>query len=56
MFAASMTSVLALDQVKITSGFSGRVRYNAFAALYIMLAHVRWHLWQAEQVKAGMRS
>ncbi|MGH9602141.1 MAG: DinB family protein [Terriglobales bacterium] len=45
---------LALDQVKITSAFNGRVRYNAFAAFHIILAHVRRHLWQAEQVKAGM--
>jgi len=47
---------LALDQVKITSGFNSRVRYNAFAAFHIMLAHARRHLWQAEQVKAGMAS
>ncbi|MCI0355934.1 MAG: DinB family protein [Acidobacteria bacterium] len=47
---------LALDQVKITSAFNSRVRYNAFAAFHIMLAHVRRHLWQAEQVKAGMGS
>lgn len=45
---------LALDQVKITSAFNKKVRYNAFAALHIMLAHVRRHLWQAEQVKAGL--
>ena len=46
---------LALDQVKITSAFNPKVRYNAFAAFHIMLAHVRRHLWQAEQVKAGAR-
>ena len=40
---------LALDQVKITSAFNSKVRYNAFAAFHIMLAHVRRHLWQAEQ-------
>ncbi len=44
---------LALDQVKITSAFNSKVRYNAFAAFHIMLAHVRRHLWQAEQAKAG---
>lgn len=44
---------LALDQLKITSAFNSKVRYNAFAAFHIMLAHVRRHLWQAEQVKAG---
>jgi len=44
---------LALDRVKITSAFNQKVRYNAFAAFHIMLAHVRRHLWQAEQVKAG---
>ena len=44
---------LALDQVKITSAFNSKVRYNAFAAFHIMLAHIRRHLWQAEQVKAG---
>ena len=44
---------LALDQVRITSAFNSKVRYNAFAAFHIMLAHVRRHLWQAAQVKAG---
>lgn len=61
-FLASQTEILArvdraqglaLDQVKITSAFNSKVHYNAFAAFHIMLAHVRRHLWQAEQVKAG---
>jgi hypothetical protein len=47
---------LALDQVKITSAFNSKVRYNAFACFHIMLAHVRRHLWQAEQVRAGQGS
>jgi hypothetical protein len=61
-FLASQTEILArvdraqglaLDQVKITSAFNSKVRYNAFAAFHIMLAHVRRHLWQAEQSKVG---
>ena len=41
---------VALDRIKIVSPFDGRVRYNAWAALRILAAHQRRHLWLAERV------
>ena len=40
---------LDLRKVKIVSPFDRRVRYNAFSAFRIVVAHQRRHLWQAEQ-------
>jgi len=43
----------ALDRVPIVSPFNERLRYNALAALRILAAHERRHLWQAERAAAG---
>jgi hypothetical protein len=40
---------LSLTRVRITSPFNARIRYNAYSALRITLAHQRRHLWQAAQ-------
>ena len=42
---------LAIDQVKVVSPVDARVKYNGFAALQIVAAHERRHLWQAEQAR-----
>lgn len=39
----------ALDRAPIASPFNGRLKYNALAALRILAAHERRHLWQAER-------
>lgn len=44
-----------LVKPKIVSPFDRRVRYNLFSAFRIIAAHQRRHLWQAEQVVAGLR-
>ena len=46
---------LDLRKVKIVSPFDRRVRYNAFSAFRIVVAHQRRHLWQAEQAVAALR-
>jgi hypothetical protein len=40
---------LDLNQLKITSPFNARIRYNLFSGFAILAAHQRRHLWQAEQ-------
>lgn len=45
------SSGLALDKLRIVSPFDARVKYNLYAALCILAAHQRRHLWQAEQVR-----
>lgn len=40
-----------LNQVKITSPFSRRLRYNLFSCFELIVTHELRHLWQAEQVK-----
>jgi hypothetical protein len=47
---------LATDTVKVASPFNARVKYNAYAALRIVLVHARRHLRQAAEVKAGART
>jgi hypothetical protein len=47
---------LATDTVKVASPFNARVKYNAYAALRIVLVHARRHLWQAAKVKAAART
>ncbi|HXI12163.1 MAG TPA: DinB family protein [Thermoanaerobaculia bacterium] len=42
---------VAIDHIKVQSPFSRRMKYNVFAALNIVMAHERRHLWQAEQVR-----
>ncbi|HYO75525.1 MAG TPA: DinB family protein [Thermoanaerobaculia bacterium] len=46
---------LELTKVKIVSPFDKRVKYNAFSAFRILVAHQRRHLWQAEQAVAMLR-
>jgi hypothetical protein len=43
---------LATSTLKVVSPFNHMARYNVYAALRIMLAHTRRHLWQAEQATA----
>jgi hypothetical protein len=40
---------LALDRVKFVSPFAEKVKYSAYAAFVLIMAHDRRHLWQAEQ-------
>jgi hypothetical protein len=42
---------LAVDRVEIVSPVDARAKYNGFAALQIVAAHERRHLWQAEQAR-----
>src|SRR6059036_233691 len=41
---------LPLSQVRVTSPFNARVRYNLYACFTILPRHQHRHLWQAEQV------
>ncbi|HEX6575923.1 MAG TPA: DinB family protein [Gemmatimonadaceae bacterium] len=41
---------LAIDEVKITSPFGERIRYNAYSALVLLPRHEERHLQQAELV------
>ncbi len=53
---AWMKSVEAmpLDQMVITSPFNEHLKYNAYAALRVIAAHQRRHLWQAERTVKGV--
>jgi hypothetical protein len=44
---------LALDGAKIVSPFAESVKYNAYSAFALIMAHNRRHLWQAEQALCG---
>ena len=44
-----------LQKMKIVSPFDRRVRYNVLSAFFIITAHQRRHLWQAEQAVAALR-
>jgi DinB superfamily len=39
---------LALDRVKLVSPFAEKVKYSAYSAFVLIMAHNRRHLWQAE--------
>ncbi len=41
---------LALDKAKVISPVDSRMSYNAYAALKIIPAHERRHLWQAQKI------
>jgi hypothetical protein len=41
---------LPLSQVRVTSPFNARVRYNLYACFTILPRHQHRHLWQAERV------
>jgi DinB superfamily len=47
---------LPLGQVRVTSPFDARVRYNLYSCLTILPRHEHRHLWQAEQVWAKLGS
>jgi hypothetical protein len=40
---------LSIDQIKVTSPFNARIKYNLYACLTILPRHQHRHLWQAEQ-------
>lgn len=40
-----------LDDVRITSPFNKRLRYNIYSLFNVVAAHQRHHLWQAQRVK-----
>jgi hypothetical protein len=44
---------LATTTVKVVSPFNARVKYNAYAALRIILVHARRHLRQAREAKSA---
>ncbi len=46
---------LPLTQVRITSPFDPRIRYNLYSCLTILPPHQERHLWQAEQVLEQLR-
>jgi hypothetical protein len=43
-----------LDRMRIQSPFSSRMRYNAYAAMRVLAAHQRRHIWQAERAMRGI--
>jgi hypothetical protein len=43
-----------LNQAMITSPFNARLKYNAYAALRVLAAHQRRHIWQAERALRGL--
>jgi hypothetical protein len=45
---------IALDHAKFPSPFNERLKYNPYAALRILAAHERRHLWQAERATRGI--
>jgi hypothetical protein len=47
---------LALDRTRIESPFDARLKYSCWAALLILVAHQRRHLWQAAQVLSRVRT
>jgi hypothetical protein len=50
---ASAASV-PLNSIRVTSPFNASLRYNAYAALRVIAAHQRRHLWQAERASNGI--
>jgi hypothetical protein len=47
---------LALDQVRVASPFKQSVTYNMYSLFWILAAHQRRHLWQAEQALKAIKS
>jgi hypothetical protein len=45
---------LDLTRVRMASPFNAKVRYSTYSALYILAAHERRHLWQAERVRTTL--
>ena len=41
---------LAIDEVSVKSPVYARIRYNVYAALRMLVAHERRHLWQIKQI------
>lgn len=46
---------LDLSRLKIVSPFDARVKYSLYATFRIVAAHLRRHVWQAEQTVAARR-
>jgi len=46
---------LDVSRVRIASPFNEKLRYSAYSALRIIVAHERRHLWQAERVRDANR-
>lgn len=46
---------LDITTIRVTSPFNASIRYSAYSALHILVAHERRHLWQAERVRDGLR-
>ncbi|HUS19331.1 MAG TPA: DinB family protein [Terriglobales bacterium] len=46
---------LALDKVKVASPFKQSVTYNLFSLFWILAAHQRRHLWQAQQALKNLK-
>ncbi len=45
----------ALDKVKVASPFKQSVTYNMYSLFWILAAHQRRHLWQAEQALKSIK-
>jgi hypothetical protein len=50
------TRDLDLNRLRFRNPFIGLLRYSVATALLVIGAHDRRHLWQAEQVRAAMKS
>jgi hypothetical protein len=46
---------LDITRIRVTSPFNASLRYSAYSALHILVAHERRHLWQAERVRDLLR-
>jgi hypothetical protein len=46
---------LDISRIRVTSPFNASLRYSAYSALHILVAHERRHLWQAERVRDRLR-
>jgi hypothetical protein len=49
--AVAASNGFDLNEIKITSPVSTRIRYNLLSCFEIIAAHQRRHLWQAEKVR-----
>ena len=52
----SSTAGLAIDQVRIKSPVYGRMTYNIFGALRMLVAHQSRHIWQMRQILKALDS
>lgn len=47
---------LALDKVKVASPFKEKVTYNMYSLFWILAAHQRRHIWQAQQALKNIQT